>query len=457
MAGDKATESATPEKARKWNSSHSTDVADKADALSTTKEINLDISMKTLNRWLPVIAIILIMLLSMHLRLSGFYERDWPYLRNIDSFYFWREMGEIVDNNGALPSHDDLRFAPDGFERNVPSLYSYIGAYAYGFFRIFMPDMQLWQFLIWFPALLASLVAIPAYLIGSYLLNRKAGALASIFMVFSVQFISRSLGGDPDSDAIVMLFLLSSIAGFLIAYKNLNKGRLLAKKNIIYPAITGIIIGLFALTWVGYWFAFVLIIGFIILKFLSDFIMTRKYDIGHLKNVWHNNRSLIFSFAVLIIAFYVITLPVFGAKFAANPFTAAFGSIGETEKIKGELEEFPNVFVSVAEMQSGGNIKDVAIRIGDMELVSQASGVPLMLIVLMSPFLLTIGCFIYLFYAFWKRREHFDTLLFMLIWFVGFLVASTVAIRFTLFLTPVYAICSAMFLAKLWDVLIKKK
>ncbi|MFH0837539.1 MAG: STT3 domain-containing protein [Candidatus Aenigmatarchaeota archaeon] len=422
-----------------------------------TKQISVDISMKSVGKWLPIIAIIIIMILSMHIRLVGFYDNNWPYLRNIDSFYFMREMGEIVDNNGVLPSHDVLRFAPDGFERNVPSLYSYIGAYSYSFFKMFMPDMELWQFLIWFPALLGSLVAIPAYFIGSHLLNKKAGVLTAIFMVFAIPFLSRSLGGDPDSDAIVMLLLLASIAGFLITYKNLNKGKLLAWKNIIYPAITGVILGLFALTWVGYWFAFVLIIGFIVLKFIFDFIMTKKHDLGHLKNVWYKNKTLIFAFVVLLIAFYVITLPVFGAKFAANPFTAAFGSIGETEKIKGEVEEFPNVFVSVAEMQSGGDLRDVAIRAGSIDIASQASGIPMALIILISPFLLTIGCFVFLFYAYWKRREHFDTLLIMLIWFVGFLVASTVAVRFTIFISPVYAICSAIFLAKLWDVLIKKE
>ncbi|MBI5332422.1 MAG: hypothetical protein HZB65_02530 [Candidatus Aenigmarchaeota archaeon] len=304
--------------------------------------------------------------------------------------------------------------------------------------------------------MLASLAAIPSYFIGSYLLNRKAGILTAIFMVFAIPFLSRSLGGDPDSDAIVMLLLLSSIASFLIAYKNLNKGRLLAKKNIIFPAITGIILGLFALTWVGYWFAFVIIIGFIVLKFLFDFVMTRKHDMGHLKAVWHNNRPLIFSFVVIIIAFYIITLPVFGAKFAANPFTAAFGSLGETGKIKGETEEFPNVFVSVAEMQSGGDIRDVAVRAGSLDIASQTSGISMALLILISPFLLTIGAFIFLFYAYWKRREHFDTLLFMLLWFIGFLVASTVAVRFTIFISPVYAIGSAIFLAKLWDVLVKK-
>ena len=425
---------------------------------STGKEIKIDISMKSLGKWLPIIAIILIITLSMYIRLFGFYEHGWPYLRNIDSFYFMREMGEVIDHNGIIPQHDDLRFAPNGVDRgDVPDLYTYIGAYSYMFFRIFMPNMELWQFLIWFPALLASLIAIPSYFIGKCLFDKKAGVLTAIFMVFAIPFVSRTLGGDPDSDAIVMLMLISSIAAYLVAYKNIDKTYVFAKKNIIYSAIAGFFIGLFALTWVGYWFSFVIIVGFIFFKILTDFLLTRKYDLAHLKGVWNNNKSLVFSFVIIMIVFYILTVPILGPKYLTDPISRVFGSFGEASAIKGETEQFPNVFVSVAELQSGGNIKDVAIRASSVDLASQISGVPIALLILMSPFLLTIMCFTYLFYAYVRRREHFDTLLFMLIWFIGFLVASAVAMRFNIFLTPVYAICSAIFLSKLWDIFIHEK
>jgi len=428
-----------------------------SDNIKQENQIKIDISMKSLNKILPIIAIIIIIALSMYIRLFGFYEHGWPYLRNIDSFYFWREMGQIVDNNGVLPVHDDLRFAPDGFERNTPSLYTYIGAYSYMFFRIFMPNMELWQFLVWFPVLIASLIAIPSYFIGKYLFDKKAGVFTAIFMVFAIPFLSRSLGGDPDSDAIVMLFLISSVALFLATYKSLDKDKIFAKKNIIYSIATGILIGLFALTWVGYWFSLFIIAGFIVFKFIFDFILTKKYDSIHLKRVWKENRALILSFVIILAVFYLLTVPIYGPRFFANPLTSVIGSVGETEKIKGETEQFPNVFVSVAEMQSGGDIKDVAVRASSVDLAAQISGVPIALLVLISPFLLTILCFVYLLYSYIRKREHFDTLLFMFIWFIGFLVASVVAVRFSVFLAPVYAICSAILLAKLWNIAIEEK
>lgn len=416
------------------------------------EKVSFKVSFKPIFKYKYAIIIFLIIALSMYIRLFGFYEQGFPYLRNIDSFYFYREMGEIVDHNGILSAHDDLRFAPTGIDRHDPPFYLYLGAYSYMFFHLFMPDMQLWQFLIWFPVLLASLIAIPTYYIGKYLFNRKAGVFISIFLLFAIPFVSRSLGGDPDSDAIVMLLMISSLAAFILTYKKLDKERIFSMKNIIYSAIAGLFLGLFALTWSGYWFALVLIVGFVILKIVLDIVLTRKFDSTHIKKVLSNNKAIVLSFIILIAVFYIVTIPYYGLGFIKNPAESVFGSIGSSGTLKAETGQFPNVYVSVAELQSGGDIKDVAIRASSVDLASQVSGIPLGILVLISPFLLTLVCFLYLFYAYVKKREHLDTLLFMLIWFIGFLVASAVAIRFNIFLTPVYAICSGIILAKLWDV-----
>lgn len=325
------------------------------------------------------------------------------------------------------------------------------------FFHIFMPDMQLWQFLIWFPVLLASLIAIPSYFIGKYLFNKKAGVFISIFLLFAIPFVSRSLGGDPDSDGIVMLLLISSLAAFIVAYKSLDKEKIFSRKNIIYSSIAGFLIGLFALTWTGYWFALWIITTFIVLKIVLDIVITRKFNIEHVKTTFSKNKALIVLFIIILAIFYVITIPYYGLNFISSPVDAVFGSVSSSSSLKAETGQFPNVYVSVAELQSGGNIKDVAIRASGVDTASQISGVPLGILLLISPFLLTLVCFLYLFYAYVKKREYLDTLLFMLPWFIGFLVASAVAIRFNIFLTPVYAICSGIILAKFWDTALDKK
>jgi len=306
-------------------------------------------------------------------------------------------------------------------------------------------------FMAWFPVLLASLIAIPAYFAAKCLFDRKAGILASLFMLLTTPFMSRSLGGDPDSDAIVMLMAMISIAFFLILYKYGNKETILAKKNILLAVLTGVSLALFAYTWSGYWFSFWIIGSFIVAKVAADFLLHRKHKEDHVRVVWKHTKSLVMLSLLALIVFWVITVPYFGFRFAGDFITTPIGSVFGGG-YKGETGLFPNVGVSIAEMQAGGDAKAVAINAAGLDTAAGVSGLPLGLLTIISPFLLTLACFVYLGYSYYKRREHLDTLLFMGIWFVGFLFASTVAVRFTIFLAPVYAICSAIMLAKLWHV-----
>src|SRR3989344_6631490 len=151
---------------------------------------------KALNRYGPFVAITIIIILGIYVRTLDY---RWPYLRNIDSYNFFRAITDIVENNGVLPSHDDLSWAPYGADRTIlGDPYVYLGAYSYMLTRAFIPSLQLWEYLIWFPAILAALMAIPMYYIGKILYDRKAGIMAAAFVLFDTAIMSRTLGGDPD-------------------------------------------------------------------------------------------------------------------------------------------------------------------------------------------------------------------------------------------------------------------
>lgn len=410
-------------------------------------------TLPTLKRYWPAIAILALISLSMYIRLFGFFTPDggtrWPYLRNIDSYWFYRHMNSVVENGGTLPAQDTLMLAPYGTPLGL-SLYYYIGAWAFMLVSG-LSSIQLWQFLAWLPALFAALMVIPTYYIGKTLYDRKAGVLTALFMVFASPFMSRSLGGDPDSDAIVMLFAIGTIAAFLIMNKHLNRERMFAKKNVLLAGLVGLVLALFAYTWSGYWFAIWIIGSFIVLKVLLDFFLHRKHREDHVRLVWKHTKGLVVASLLALVVFWVLTVPHFGlgfaGDFAAAPMSAILGG-----GYKGEAGQFPNVEVSIAELQAGGGAKDVAVNAAGLDMAAGVSGLPLGVLMLVSPFLLTLICFVYLGYAYYKRREHLDTLLFMGSWFFGFMFASMIAVRFTIFLAPVYAICSGIILAKLWRV-----
>ena len=217
-----------------------------------------EIITKLVKKYAVLIIILLIIILGIQIRTMNYH---WPYLRNIDSYTFFRQMDEIVANNGVIPSYDPLVIAPYGVEKTGGNdFYVYAGAYSYMFTRLFIPTMPLWQFLIWFPPFLASLMAIPMYYIGKILYDRKAGLLAALFVVFDTSVMSRTLGGDPDSDAIALLLPLVVMALFLFAYK-LSSKNIFNKKTIIFSVLCGIAMAAWGFTWGGHWWVVMLITG----------------------------------------------------------------------------------------------------------------------------------------------------------------------------------------------------
>ncbi len=133
----------------------------------------MDIINLTKKYWIAI-AIVLIMVLAFNVRMTDY---RWPYLRNIDSYVYYRWMGEIVENGGVLPVHDSYAIAPVGVERQTDYLYPYYyeGAYSYMLIHLFFANLTLIQFLIFFPPFLAALSVIPMYYIGKMLYDKRAG------------------------------------------------------------------------------------------------------------------------------------------------------------------------------------------------------------------------------------------------------------------------------------------
>jgi asparagine N-glycosylation enzyme membrane subunit Stt3 len=388
-------------------------------------------------KYWPILAIVLIMILGFYVRTIDY---NWPYLRNIDSYNFYREIGDIVNNGGVMPGYSDLLLPPYGTgtpgTTAVCPPYQCIAAYSYMIFHTVSPLTELWQFLIWFPALLAVLLAIPMYFIGKMLYDRKAGVLAAFFVVFDVGIVSRTLGGDPDSDGIVLLLPLIVITLFLFTYRQADKIKSIAnKKLILYSIITGIVFGIWGITWAGQWFVLWLLGGFFVIKILIGIARTRK-----IKQVFLDLKAPILCFIIILVVYFMIGFAVQGTGFITSSIQGPF-SFGD---IKGEENrDFPNVYVSVAELQNPGNIKDIIQRVSSVNFDTNPVAI------LISPFFLMIYGIFYLIYSYVKSKQHLDTTILMLIWFLGPFLATMIAVRFSILFSAPMAICSAIFLAKI--------
>lgn len=382
-------------------------------------------------RYWPAIAIGLIIILAVYVRVIDY---RWPYLRNIDSYSFYRQIGDIAKNGGYLPPHDNLMLAPGGLDREVGyRFYVYLGAYSYMLFNSII-QIPLWQFLIYFPALLAALMAIPMYYIGKTLYDRKAGVMAAFFICFDMAIISRTLGGDPDSDPVTLIIPLVVMALFLAVYKGLESKKAFGMREYFLTAVTGIVLGIWGLTWSGYWFIIWLITGFMTIKLLFNFIKVRS-----LTKFWQASKHLTIFYALIISIFFLMTVPFFGPTYIQGTIQGplTFGDI------KGEGGEFPNVYVSVAELQAGGDMGAVIAR-------TSVIGGPGILI---SPFFFMIYALIYLFYSYIKKKQHLDTVILLTIWFAGPFLATIIAVRFSILFSAPMAIGTAILMAKSWRML----
>lgn len=367
-------------------------------------------------RYWAAFALILIVIFATQIRLIDY---RWPYLRNIDSYDFSRQMEETVES-GVIPPLDKYKLAPDGLGRGTLNSYIYVGAYSYLFFRLFMPGLQLYDYLVWFPALLAALMAIPMYFIGKVLYDKKAGLIAAAFVAFDTSIMTRTLGGDPDSDGITLLIPLIIIALFLYTYKfSLNKK--FDKKLLLFAIITGVVSGLWRFVWGGFWFVIWLITGFILMKLIFDFVGARN-----IRQTISNMKHTISAYLIIMLVFFLITAPVIGLGIVE---ATVRGPI-EFPTIKSESGSFPNVYVSVAELQNPGDAREVIARVG-------------------LPFFILVFSLFYLVYSYVRKRQHLDTMILLGIWFLGPFFATLVAVRFSILFAAPIAIGSGILFSKL--------
>jgi len=411
-------------------------------------EITINLK-KILKNW-ALLALIIIFLFSFYIRTSNFH---YDYLLNIDSYWQYRYMKYIVEqkvpelelntSSGLIVADfekqetkiDSLMEAPNGRFLAL-SFYHYLGAYSYLFFRLFFSNLELWQFLVYFPAILASLAAIPAYYLGKLIYDKKAGILTAFFIVFNPAIFARSLGGDPDTDTIVILLPLIIMALFFFAYKNISKGTIKKilpnTKVILFSVLTGVALVILVHTW-SHWHIFYLITGFVIFRILIEFIITAlKRD--SLKNSFYKALPLIFSYFIFLTTIILLTLPTHGPNFI---FSTIYAPVSAVTELKAEVGENPNVYVSVAEMMTGGDIKDIAQRTG------------------VAFFFLTFVCCLpYLIGTYIKKQKHLSTMILILLWILGPLYASMVAVRFTILLAVPLCLASGIILSKAWRMIL---
>ncbi|MFH0867678.1 MAG: STT3 domain-containing protein [Candidatus Woesearchaeota archaeon] len=408
------------------------------------------------------------------------------YLIAIDP-YFWMRHAQNVLKNGHPGDEirdgqqwDNHMFAPEGRGMPPDMFNAYFEAYLFKFISFFNKDIGLMRVIFYVPVLISALAVIPAFFITRKIAGNLGGFIAATVLAIHPSFLTRTVGGFADTDAYNVMFPLFIAWLFLEALEAKN-----TKNSIILSVAGGLLTGLYALTWGGWWYIFDFVL-------ISTVLYVAYYTFVHRKELTSNfirftkQKAIKNSITFLIIFFVVSALSVslfvnFGhfTQFVKNP--SGFARLKEV----GITTIWPNVFTTVAE-QNPASLNNVINDVGLGKVyffLIALIGITLtttrkehkkiwfiigtlvwyLILALLhnTPFvqdlhtfliLISIPIIIRIVMALLESDTGIDIkyAIFLILWFIATTFASTKGIRFTLLLVPAFAIGFGIALGELY-------
>lgn len=286
----------------------------------------------------------------------GFFQyeangRKFTYMPDIDPYTYLRwarnylEKGDIADERREGIAYDNHMVAPLGATIDT-TLHPYVLAWTYRVLSVFSGSITLMQAASYFPVIFIALSCIPAFFIGRKIGGNTAGFFATLVFVLNGALLARTNWGHADTDTYNVFFPLVILWLFLEAY---DRKSWLTRLGLM--ALAGLATGLFAFSWSGWWyiFDFLLLVSGAYLVYLAW---------SH-RSKWKNLKALFatddIKHHVSIMLLFVILSGVFVTAFidfgtfSQAPF-APFDFVSIKNAAKTSL--FPNVLTTVAELNS---------------------------------------------------------------------------------------------------------
>jgi dolichyl-phosphooligosaccharide-protein glycotransferase len=403
------------------------------------------------------------------------------YLLAIDPYFWLRHAQNIVDNGhpgDEIKNNlkwDNHMFAPGGREVPRDIFHAYFIAFLYKIVSFFNRDAGLMAVSFYVPVLISAISVIPAFFITRKIAGNFGGFIAAIIVAMHSSFLTRTAGGFSDTDAYNVMFPLFIAWLFLEALESKS-----LKNNIILSVTGGILVGLYSFTWGGWWYIFDFVLVSTI-SYIAYYSFVHRKELGNFLEFAKKRaikNSLVF-FAVFFLTSAVSTamLVDFGefTNFYQNP-----GGFARLKEV-GITSIWPNVYTTVAE-QNPASLNNVINQVGlgkfyfflialmgiTLTLTRKTHKklwfvigtfawyliVFLMKIQDLNTFLILISIpiVIRILIALWESDTDIDIkyAIFLILWFIATIFASTKGIRFTLLLVPAFAIGFGIALGELY-------
>lgn len=274
------------------------------------------------------------------------------FLLEYDPYHWFRLVRNLVlygikgDNLIRKTQYDSFMLAPIGMKvdsRLHRNLHVYLSYFVFKLVSIFNKNISLMHFLFYMPVIISCLAIIATFFFCRSISNSYISSFfAATVLGLTPAFLQRSLAGWFDTDPYVILFSILPVWTFYLGLK--QKAQF--KKRLLFSVISGICVGLFSLTWDGWWYIFYLIIFsmlFFLLNLFNLHLIKRKTE----KKI--NLKTPMISLSLFIL-FSVIFVYIFsGSEVIRNLISVPINFSFAKSYLQNDF--WPNTFLTVIELK----------------------------------------------------------------------------------------------------------
>ncbi|MBI2546157.1 FKBP-type peptidyl-prolyl cis-trans isomerase [Candidatus Woesearchaeota archaeon] len=356
-------------------------------------------------------------------------EQGRNYIPDIDPYFWMRyarnyltkgHVGDVVLNGQEWDNH---QLAPIGRFADT-SFHNYYLAWQFRILDLFM-DIRLEESSALMPVIISAISIIPAFFIGKRIAGNVGGFFAAFALAVNAGFLGRTFWGHADTDGWIVFFALMVTWLFIEAFEANSRAR-----RIVYGSLAGFFTGIFARTWLGWWYIFDFILG-------ASGIFIVYYSAIHFRDFKKGIIAFFRENKVMAHMVFVLVVYIAAAGFFVTLFSqASFGDnlksfvmaplsplniVTLKDPVRSDL--WPNVFTTVAELNEG-NLNQI---------ISQMGGRTLFYISL-------LGIALTILKKDKNGKPDIRYALLLAIWYLASIYASFKGIRFTLLLAPAFSV-----------------
>lgn len=250
---------------------------------------------------------------------------DWIKYTTNDAYYQMRLVDNMAHNFPQITAYDPYLIYPGGGGYGGIHFFNYLCAFIAWVAGGGSPTQHTVDMVsIYYPAVLAALLVIPAYFIGKTLFSRWAGVLAAgLVAILPGEFMGRSILGCTDTHIAETLFSTVAIMFLILALKSGGQGPLtwnhfvqrdwkVIFKPLLYSLLAGAFLGIYLITWGGaLLFVFIMALALLVQFFIDHFRHRSTFYLGFIGFIMFlvtviiyapSSPAFYYTFAVIIAA-----------------------------------------------------------------------------------------------------------------------------------------------------------